>query len=199
VQPALTLLAETGMRFGELQWLTWEDIDLAANVLHVRPKDGWKPKSGDQRAVPLSPAARRALESLPRRWRWAVTMPPSRSHPQPGRQWTERRLLAALKRVLKAVGLPGKLHTFRHTFISHALLNGVPAAVVREWAGHVDEAVIRLYTHVHDDASQAAMRRLAGADQGNHQEGKGGPDGLGQGSAQTQHSEKEAADGLDGN
>lgn len=27
VRPALTLLAETGLRFGELAWLTWDDID----------------------------------------------------------------------------------------------------------------------------------------------------------------------------
>ena len=52
--------------------------------------------------------------------------------PKPGRQWTERRLLAALKWVLKGLGLPVKLHTFRHTFVSNALLNGRPVAVVKE-------------------------------------------------------------------
>ena len=86
------------MRFGELAWLTWEDIDLTANVLHIQAKDGWKPKTGDQRAVPLNAAIKRLLKSLPKRWRWVVTMPPSARCPWPGRQWSERRLLAALKR-----------------------------------------------------------------------------------------------------
>jgi integrase len=45
VRPALTLLAETGMRFGELAWLTWDDIDLAQNVQHIRPKPGWRLKT----------------------------------------------------------------------------------------------------------------------------------------------------------
>ena len=163
IKPVLTLLAETGMRFGELAWLTWDDVDYAKNVLKIQPKEGWKPKSGDERAVPLSPTALKILEEQPKRWKWVVTMPQSKQHPKPGRQWTERRLLVLLQRVLKSLGLPGKIHTFRHTFISNALLKRTPVAVVREWVGHVDDQIIRHYTHVHNEASQAAMQRLAEA------------------------------------
>ncbi len=73
------------------------------------------------------------------------------------------RLLVELKRVLKSVGLVGKLHTFRLSFISNALLKGTAVAVVREWVGHIDPHVIDVYTHVHDAASQAAMKKLADA------------------------------------
>jgi integrase len=188
IRPGLTLLAETGMRFGELAWLTWADVDPAANLLRIQPTDGWKPKTGDQRAVPLTPTAAGVLAGLPRRFRWVVTLPPSARCREAGRPWTERRLLAALKRVLAAVGLPGKLHTFRHTFISNALVKGVPVAVVKEWVGHVDDEIIRHYTHVHNDASQAAMRRLAEANEAP----TGGANGrgiAGGGSAQNQHSD----------
>jgi integrase len=190
VMPALMLLAETGMRFGELAWLTWDDIDLTANALRIQPKDGWKPKTGDQRAVPLNEQLRRLLASLPKRWRWVVTMPPSSRCPWPGRQWTERRLLAALKRLLKALKLPAKLHTFRHSFISNALLKGTPVTLVREWVGHVDEQVLKLYTHVHDEASQAAMQRLAEANNNLHPKEEA-DNGLASKSAQIQHSNKE--------
>jgi hypothetical protein len=61
---------------------------------------------------------------------------------------------------------------------------------VRKWVGQVDEQVIRLYTHIHDRASQAAMQRLAEANQG-LQGTEGDRDGQGRGSAQTQHSERE--------
>src|ERR1051326_2624846 len=54
IRPALTILAETGLRFGELAWLTWADVDFDAKVVHVRPKDDWKPKTGDCRTIPLS-------------------------------------------------------------------------------------------------------------------------------------------------
>jgi len=115
-------------------------------MIRIRPKEGWKPKSGDERAIPISSVARQAFDELPRRWRWVVTMPASRFVAELGRQWTERRLLDAVKRVLKKLNLPGKLHTFRHTFISNALLNGTPVAVVREWVGHVDNEIIKRYT-----------------------------------------------------
>lgn len=79
--------------------------------------------------------------------------------PQPGRQWTERRLLAALRRVLKQLKLPEKLHTFRHSFISNALLEGTAVAVLREWVGHIDRSIIDLYTHIHNGPSPAVMQR----------------------------------------
>lgn len=44
------LLAETGLRIREAQWLTWSDVDFRANVIHVRAKDGWRPKTGDERS-----------------------------------------------------------------------------------------------------------------------------------------------------
>ena len=43
-------LADTGVRIGELEWLTWEDIDLERNLILIRQKAGWKPKSGDARS-----------------------------------------------------------------------------------------------------------------------------------------------------
>lgn len=159
-RPSLVLLAESGMRVGELRWLTWDDVDLAAGVIQVRPKDDWKPKTGDQRAIPISAAARAELEALPRRHRWVVTAAPSRRYPKGDRQISERRLLQYLKRVLKRLALPGHLHTFRHSFISDALAHGTPEAIVRQWVGHVDQEILRHYTHIHDAASQTAMQRL---------------------------------------
>jgi integrase len=159
-QPALTILADTGLRIGELKHLTWDDVDYVNNVLHVRPKEGWKPKTGDQRAVPMSDRVRSLLEGLPQQSGWVVTAPPSCAYPNGDHQVSERRLLQALKRVLKKLGLRGHLHTFRHAFISRALTSGIPESVVRAWVGHVDADVIRLYTHIADAASQAAMRRL---------------------------------------
>jgi len=166
LRPTLILLAETGMRFGELAWLTWSDIDWESNTIVIRAKDGWRPKSGDQRQVPISNAARAVLDALPRKWLWVTTMPATKQHSLPGRQWTERRLLSMLKAVLNKPGLPGKIHTFRHYFVSNALEKGIPTATVRAWVGHVDDRIIALYTHVHDEASQSAMRRLSQANGG---------------------------------
>jgi integrase len=158
---AFALLADTGFRVGELKHLTWDDVDFEHNVLHVREKDDWKPKTGDQRAVPMTPRLRSLLEGVTGRSRWVITASPSAKYPTGDHQVSERRLLIALKRDLKKLGLRGHLHTFRHAFISRALTSGIPEAVVRSWVGHVDAGVIRLYTHIADQDSQAAMRRLS--------------------------------------
>lgn len=190
-------LADTGMRIGELQHLTWEDIDLGRNVLHIRPKDGWRPKTGDQRVIPMTARVRSVLEGLPRRGRWVFCARPSGKYPRGDHQVSERRLLAALKRVLEAVGLKGHLHTFRHAFISHALTQGIPEAIVRQWVGHVDSEVLKLYTHIADTASQAAMQRLDGANQNQLQQGgtRDGQKESDRDSAQAQHKDKEQRDG----
>jgi integrase len=91
---------------------------------------------------------------------WVLTAPASAKYPLGDHQISERRLLVALKGIVKKLGLRGHLHTFRHAFISRALTSGIPEAVVRAWVGHVDPDVIRLYTHIADADSQAAMRRL---------------------------------------
>jgi hypothetical protein len=81
--------------------------------------------------------------------------PPSRKHAHVGRQWTERPLLAELKNILRKLKLPGKVHTSRLFFVSNAVMQGMPEATVRKWVRQVDEEVLKMYTHVHDRASQA--------------------------------------------
>jgi integrase len=157
-----SLLADTGMRFGELAHLDWDDVDFSRNVIHVRPKDGRQSKTGDQRAVPMTVRGRGLVEGLPRHSRWVVTSLASRLYPRGDHQVSERRLLLNLKRVLTRLGFRGHLHTFRHAFVSTALSKGIPEAVVRAWVGHVDRDTIRLYTHIGSETSQSAMRQLAG-------------------------------------
>jgi integrase len=157
------VLALTGLRVGELRHLTWDDIDWQRNLLRVREKPGWKPKTGDQRAVPMSARVRAVLAGLPRRCRWVFPAAPSAKYSQGDHQFSDRHLLFRLKRVLGRLGLPGHVHTFRHAFISRALTEGIPVAIVRQWVGHVDAEVIKLYTHIADPSSQAAMQRLEGA------------------------------------
>jgi len=132
-------------------------------IIWIREKEGWKPKMGDQRAIPMTPAVRAVLERLPHKAKWVVTAASSTKHPKGDHQISERRLLEYLKRVLKGLGLCGHLHTFRHSFISNALTQGIPEAIVRQWVGHVDREVLKLYTHILDEASQTAMQRLAEA------------------------------------
>jgi integrase len=162
----LTILARTGMRVGELMWLTWDDIDFDRKVILIRPKVGWRPKSRNQRSVPIDDELLPVLNTLPRHGRWVVNAKPTAKYPKPGRQLVDRLLLADLKRLLKKLGLPGHLHTFRHSFISDAATKGVPERVLREWIGHVDPQILAWYYKLSDPESQAAMQRLSAARRG---------------------------------
>ena len=160
---AFTILLDTGLRAGELCHLTKADIDFTSNVIHIQPKTGWKPKTGDSRAVSMTPRVKALLQKQTRGLHddhWVFTAQVSAKHPEVGRRLSERRLLAALKRITKRLDLPGHVHTFRHTFISLALSVGVPEAVVRKWVRHVDPEILKHDTHIHDTAGQAEMRRI---------------------------------------
>lgn len=159
-RPVFVILAKTGLRIGELKWLTWQDIDWESRMIHIRPKDNWTTKSGNMRSIPLREDVQRVLEGLPRDYRWVVTAGPSRKYPRGGHQISERRLLESLKRTLNKVSLKGHLHTFRHSFISQAIVAGTPSAIVRQWVGHVDEDTLRLYTHIASQDSRQAMERF---------------------------------------
>jgi site-specific recombinase XerD len=100
------------------------------------------------------------LQRLPRCHTWVFTATTSWKHPECGRQISETRLLRYLKGVLRKLGFPGHLHTFRNAFIANALTRGVAEAIVRRWVGHVDSQILRLYTHMNDQASQSAMRAM---------------------------------------
>ncbi len=68
-RPLLKCLAWTGMRIGEAIHLQPADIDQINRVIHIRPKPGWKPKSGDERVVPIANELGSTLDSLSRKSR----------------------------------------------------------------------------------------------------------------------------------
>lgn len=159
------LLADTGMRIGEVQWLTWNDVDFEQGLIHIQAKEGWKPKTGDARQINVTPRVRVMLELRSRKTPWVFCAARSTKYPLGDQQISERRLLRSLKRLLKRIGLPtaGKLHTFRHSFISKALAANIPSATVRSWVGHVSEKILAMYTHVHASQAHQAMQQFSAA------------------------------------
>jgi integrase len=145
--------------------LAWEDVDFERGLIHIRPKQGWRPKSGDERVVPMSDRLQKSLKSMKRVGPWVFAARTTSRHPDRGRQISERRLLQYLKRILRSLGLSGHLHTFRHSFISFAALQGVPERVLRKWIGHVDREILDWYFHLADPQSREAMQRLSQAAQ----------------------------------
>lgn len=142
------LLARTGLRIGEALVLKWDDIDWTARTLRVvRGLSAGKigaPKSGKSRTVDLSAGlvaalrrlqVERKMETLRRGWSevppWVFLTPVGTIH-------DPSRTVKAFKRVLKVAELPGHFspHSFRHTYASLLLADGVSIAYVQRQLGH---------------------------------------------------------------
>jgi integrase len=152
------LLGLTGMRIGEVEHLTWGDLDFENKVIKIQAKPDWKPKTGDARSVPMMAGVKEILERQLRRCEWVFSFPADGRGS--ARQVRQRRLLDYLKRLLKTLGLRGHLHTFRHTFVSMAATRGIEQATIRAWVGHIDRETLEYYMHIASRDSQSAMQRL---------------------------------------
>ena len=144
------LLLLTGCRKNEIVRLQWREVDGA--VLDLA--DG---KTGP-RKVFLSAEARAVVERQPRTGSPYVF--PSASDPaRPAdgcvRLWYEARKRAGLEDV--------RLHDLRHTFASHAVMQGVPLPVVARLLGHRDVRMTLRYAHVADKELEAAAERIGAA------------------------------------
>jgi integrase len=165
---AFLLMAETGMRIGEVVHLTHDDLTLdgPTPIAHIRPKEvlpgarPWRPKNGEQRAVPLSPRAVAMLRDLPRRRRWVIDRMEGTAATA-NLPANDRHILSYLKTVLAKLGLEGTNHKFRHSFCTIAVLAGVNFFTLRRWVGHIDEEALKIYVHIADEEAQVTMRQLA--------------------------------------
>lgn len=145
----------TGLRPGEAMGLKWEDIDVAAGLLHVR-RSLWNPRKGRNaeltppknassvRSLPLSPD----LLSLLRRHRARqleeriATGPAWQDHGlvfsrEDGRPLSDKTCLQVLARLLQRAGLDSlTLHGLRHSAATLLILAGIDPAHVAAQLGH---------------------------------------------------------------
>jgi integrase len=140
--PALVLDA-TGMRIGELEALSWGDVD--------EPRQRWRisgavAKTGRARWVPV-----------PTELFLAVTQLVAREDRTPERPVFQSfggdRFRTALTRACTAAGVPNfSPHDLRHRRVSLLHLRGMPWARIGELVGHDDlVTTARTYTHVISD------------------------------------------------
>ncbi len=133
----LSLLAESGLRAGELLALTWRDVDPYRGIVKV------KGKYGKERIVVMGPAAREALRVLAEE---ARPRPYDRIFP-----FTYQALYKRLKSLAKRAGLDPSLvrpHVLRHTFATEALRRGMSLPALQRLLGHSDIKITQRYLHL---------------------------------------------------
>ena len=146
----IRFLLLTGCRRNEILTLRWHDVEGDALSLG----DG---KTGPRRVF-LNAPARAILERQPRSMSAYVfpsPLDPERPLSSNLRLWYSVRREARIEDV--------RLHDLRHTFASHAVLQGIPLPVVSRLLGHKHPSMTLRYAHVGDRETEAAAERIGTA------------------------------------
>jgi integrase len=168
LKPMVLLSLHTGMRYGELANLTWDDLHLDRAILTMH---GFKAKSQKTRHIPLNSAALSLLENWQKqRTSDSLLVFPSRD----GSPFDNVR--SSWEEVLKAAKITKfRWHDMRHTFASLLVMKGVDLNTVRV-LGHSDYQMTLRYAHLAPEHKAAAVAKLVAepASQPAAQEGSAG-------------------------
>lgn len=158
-QTMIIVALRTGLRYGELAALRWEDVDLIAGRLTVRQRlyrgKFGLPKNGRPREVALSEDARTALK------RHRHLRGPLVFCDLDGRPLTSGVARCALKRHVKRAGLRHLgWHVLRHTFASHLAMCGAPLKAIQELLGHTTIQMTMRYAHLAPEIARESVQLL---------------------------------------
>ena len=156
-QALVALILDTGLRIGEVEDLTKENIRRSAGRMEVVVEG----KVGE-RGVPVSPHVVEMLEALGD----DVLIWKSRT----GRRLRAGDLAKLVMRLMKRSGLTGKRlgpHTLRHTFATNFIINGGDVAVLKDLLGHRTIATTQKYVtlaavHLHDAHRRFGLTAVMG-------------------------------------
>jgi len=138
---AIAFLAATGARRGEVLGARWERVDVERRILTVPAVSS---KSGRARYIPLSDAALRILQRVPRSnspWVFASVVDPDKPVGDLRKTWA---------RVKERAGIDGDLclHQLRHTYASRLVGQGRSLYEVSQLLGHATVSMTARYSHL---------------------------------------------------
>lgn len=155
---------QTGLRFGEIIALDWDDLDFSIKKISVRRGVArgimGSTKSNKIREIPMSNAI---AELLIKRYKskGLVFVPDHDSY------LTHNLCHKELKRACRRAGLREiGWHTLRHSFASHLAQNGVSLKVIQELLGHSNIVTTMRYSHLTSASLIEAIKTLETDKQG---------------------------------
>jgi integrase len=163
--PICFTFLNTGMRKAELENLEWADIDFKRRKIRIQWKEYWQPKTGE-RDIPMSNQLHDILlklkEENDKGLKSRFVFPNKKTG---GRIKTKLR--EKLIQIAREAGIEGltKLHTLRHTFASHLVMQGVDLPTVKKLMGHSDIQTTMIYAHLAPDHLADAVGKLPFSEQ----------------------------------
>ncbi len=133
------LMANTGMRRKEALKLKWAQVDIPGRMLQILSTSSARTKSGKWREVPLSDGALEALERLKKVRRLDGFVLPRITAPS---------LSRAFVTDAERLKLCGSLHSLRHSYAAHMVMEGVPLRTLQVLMGHASFATTERYAHI---------------------------------------------------
>lgn len=144
VKRAFLFACYTGLRYSDIELLTWDRIDIVNNFISIRQK-----KTKELLTIPMIPQAKALLTDV------AGT---GKVFGLPGPQWVNR----ILKQWGEAAGISKNLtfHVARHTFAVQGLEAGVDITVLQKLLGHTLLSTTMIYAKVSKNLLQQAADKL---------------------------------------
>ena len=157
-RPLLQGALLTGARYGQLAQLVVSDFNPDAGTVRMRTRKG----DGSERIyhVHLTDAAREFVQAVCA-GRRSNDLIFTRAD---GRSWGKSQQQALMREASERAGIVPALnfHATRHTFASHAVMNGAPLLVVAQALGHTDTRQIeKHYGHLAPSYAADAIRKAA--------------------------------------
>ncbi|MGT2812888.1 tyrosine-type recombinase/integrase [Streptococcus minor] len=173
----VAILYMTGLRFGELQALTKDDIDFENGTIHIRgtydKTQGRKTTTKTERSERSILAPRIVLNYILDQIADNALKLNTEAHRrntegyiffnEKGLPYSNSAFDISLKTNAKHFGLSSHItaHTFRHSHISLLAEMGIPLAAIMDRVGHADsKTTIQIYTHVTQKMANKMIDRL---------------------------------------
>ncbi len=153
--PIVSLALLTGMRFGEISGLKWEDIDLSNKMITLE-----KTKNGERRILPLTESVEKVLISCRRAdidsgLIFKPTSPTNRSGVVDIRN--------AFVKVLNEANIKDfRFHDLRHAAASYLAMNGATQGELMAILGHKTPNMTRRYAHYSQKHVANLMQKMQG-------------------------------------